>query len=137
MHRDAQGLYERPFAEGNLAREQMAAFFREDVVGREGAVVWWRRSESHIRAEIVTATPALLAIIAGGAGLEGYSVAGFQVLDVRSAFCDDSCRFVAQDDGFVDDVSADSTVLPVMNLADEIVSMVNSQSRRHRRCSYI
>ncbi|KAK7701646.1 hypothetical protein SLS64_010094 [Diaporthe eres] len=126
MHCDTQWLDEGPFGERNLARKQMAAFLWENVVGRKGPVVWWCGSESYIRAKIVTATPALLANVACSAGLESYSVAGSQVLDIRSTFFDDSCRFVAEDDGFVDDVSAYPTMLPVMDLADEMVSI-----RRH------
>ncbi|KAG6354812.1 hypothetical protein INS49_003893 [Diaporthe citri] len=129
MHCDTQWLNGRPFAERNLAWKQMAAFFRENVVGRKGTVVWRCRGEFHIRAKVVTATPALLANIASSARLKSYSVAGSQVLDIGSAFFDDSCRFVAQDNGFIDDVSADSAMLPVMNLADEIVSVA-----RIRKC---
>lgn len=126
MDCDTQWLDEGPFGERYFSRKQMAAFLWENVVGRKGPVVWWCRSEFHIRAKIVTATPALLANVASSAGLESYSVAGSQVLDIRSTIFDDSCRFVAEDDGFFDDVSAYATMLPVMDLADEMVSV-----RRH------
>lgn len=76
VHRDTQRLDERPFAERDLTREQMAAFLWEDVVGREGPVVWRRRGESYIRAEVVAATSALLAGVAGSARLKSYPVAG-------------------------------------------------------------
>lgn len=123
MHCHTQWLDERPFAERNLAWKQVAAFLWENIVGRKGPVVWWCCSEFDVWAKVVTAAPALLANVASSARLKSYSIAGSQVLDIRSTFFDDSCRFVAQDDGFVDDVSADSAMLPIMNLAYEIVSI--------------
>jgi hypothetical protein len=72
--------------------------------------------ESHGRAEVVSTTSTRIARIASYARLEGDAVANLKVFDIRSAFFYDAGGFVAEDYGGFDDVVADATVLPVVNL---------------------
>ena len=80
--------------------------------------VYRRGSEEHnIRAEVVFALTAELAVTAGLARLQRNAVADFQMLDSTANFHDCAARLVAQHERWLDHIIADRTRFIVVHIA--------------------
>ena len=100
-----------------MRRELEAALLGQAVVCRQSTVVWRRRGKLHRIAKVVPATATYIAGIASCTRLERHPITDRESLDVFPAFFDNACGLVAQDDRLLDNVSANASVLPVVDLA--------------------
>lgn len=60
----------------------------DDVVLRQGTIPWRCCRKDRVGAEVVRAASAVVAVSAGDAGFDGYSVPGFDVLNGGTGFDD-------------------------------------------------
>lgn len=106
-----------------------------DMIPANGAMEGRRAGELHIRAEIVLARAAVVALVAGNAGLDGDAVAGREMLDVGPRGEDDASAFVAEDVVGGDDAGAYLAEFPEMKIGTEEEFSVGSWVRLEgRRC---
>ena len=75
-----------------------------------------RRRKHRVRAQIVRAGSAVVAVAAGDARFDGDAVADLDVLDRGTDGGDGAAGFVAEDDGRGEDEVADAAALPVVDV---------------------
>lgn len=83
---------------------------------RQSAVIRWRGSKGHIRAQVVLPSATIVASSARVSWLEGYPIADLEALYGRSDLEDGACGLVAEYHGLFDDKVPDGAVLPVVNI---------------------
>lgn len=116
MNRDTKGLHQRTISQGDMHWQLVAALGRDFIEGRQCSVVRGSGREDHGFAKIVMTTTAVLAGVAGYAGLKGNTVAHLEPVNVATAGDNHTRRLVAQDDWSIDCVSSYSSMLPVVDL---------------------
>lgn len=109
-------LNQRALLQRHVVWQLIAKVRRSYPQPGQGAVVWRRRGEDHVRAEIVLASAAERAASARITGLEGNTVAGLEMLDGRADLDDGAGGLVAENHWVLDNEVADGTVDPVVDI---------------------
>jgi hypothetical protein len=116
VHRDSCGLDQGTLLHAHVLGQLVAVVFGERVVLCQRAVVWGRRGEGHVGAQVVLALLAADAATAGHAGLHGDAVAYLQVLDLVTNLVNDACRLVTEDHRRLDDKVSNAALNPVVHV---------------------
>jgi len=91
-----------------------------DVVAADGAVEGWRAGECDVWTEVIVASRADEAFVAGNTGLDGDAVAGAEMGDVAAGVDDDAGAFVTEDVVGGDDAAADRAGFPKVKVGAEV-----------------
>ena len=97
----------------------------------------------HRVAKVVSTASTRFAGAASYSRLESYPVASSEVLHILTTLFHNTCRLMTEDDGLLDDISANASVLPVMNLFRESACLtqmylgrVSTHIRPAQSCRY-
>lgn len=119
MHRDTQRLHECAFLNRDVRWQNETKVFREGIVGRQSATIWWRRRKLHECAKIVSATSAIVACPAWHTRLKGYAVSSLKSRYPRANIDNLASGLVAENEWLTDYELSDLAMLPVVNLVVE------------------
>ena len=97
----------------------MQVFRTVDVIAADGAVKGRRTGEGNVWTEVVLASGAVEAFVAGDAGLDGYAVADAKMRHVATCVDDNAGAFVAEDVVGGDDAGADRAGFPEVQVGAE------------------
>lgn len=130
MYCDSEGLNQGALLEGDLVGELVAEILSGGVEAGESSIVGWGGGEAHVRAKVVVAAQARLAVAAGRSRLNGDAVAEFERLDLRTDSGNGAGGFVAEAHGGLEDEGADGAMLPVVNVRTADSGVFNGDEDR-------
>jgi hypothetical protein len=116
VHRDGRRLDERTLFQAHALGQLVTVVLRQSIVPREGTVEGRGSRESHIRTKVVLALLAANAAAAGHARLHCDAIADLECSHFIANRVHDTCRFVAQNHGLLNNKVTDAPFNPVVHV---------------------